>query len=160
MEAHERWQYESQPRRVQKLVRLVALCHSCHEATHMGLARIKGRGEAAKRHLSVVTGLAGEALEQHIADAFSLWSERNEFDWELDISMLTDAGFEVIRPVNTQDRRHIGGEVVDPSRSAHIGHDRHPPSLHELGRGAGAVAPSKRRMRKQPPAAKALVLPE
>lgn len=77
----------------------------------MGLARIKGRGAQAERHLSLVTGMEGELLTQHIEDAWRVWKERNEHDWELDISMLTGGGFRIIRSVKTEDRRAIAATV-------------------------------------------------
>jgi 5-methylcytosine-specific restriction endonuclease McrA len=50
LEAHERWSYNPKTK-TQKLERLVALCSSCHEVTHMGLASIRGRNVAANTHL-------------------------------------------------------------------------------------------------------------
>lgn len=42
IEAHERWYYD-EDNKIQKLVRLVALCKKCHLTTHMGFAQIIGR---------------------------------------------------------------------------------------------------------------------
>ena len=42
LEAHERWDYNEQTN-TQKLMRLVALCHNCHQSTHIGLAGIRGK---------------------------------------------------------------------------------------------------------------------
>ena len=42
LEAHERWDYDNITK-TQKLMRLIALCHKCHEVTHMGLAQIRNR---------------------------------------------------------------------------------------------------------------------
>lgn len=39
LDAHERWRYQYG---TQKLMRIVALCEPCHEATNMGLAEVKG----------------------------------------------------------------------------------------------------------------------
>ena len=35
--------------KIQKLERIVALCHRCHTATHVGLACVKGLGQLAKK---------------------------------------------------------------------------------------------------------------
>ena len=50
IEAHERWSFDYK-NKIQKLERIVALCHRCHTATHLGLARVKGLGQLAKKHL-------------------------------------------------------------------------------------------------------------
>ena len=39
---HEVWDYDD-ARRVQRLVRLIALCPACHEVKHLGLAAKRGR---------------------------------------------------------------------------------------------------------------------
>ncbi len=99
MEAHERWSYTSQGgANVQKLERLVCLCHACHEATHMGLARVKGRESEAVRHLMQVRGWTYEQAHSHISAAFQLWRGRNGSAWDLDLSVITDNGFECVRP--------------------------------------------------------------
>lgn len=98
MECHERWAYTKDD--TQKLVRLVCLCSRCHEATHMGLAQVRDRDSEAMEHLMTVEGMTWEQAEQHVATAFEVWRERNRTDWRLDLSMLTDAGIEIIPPRN------------------------------------------------------------
>jgi len=111
MEAHERWQFIEKPVRTQKLVRLVALCHACHEATHMGLARIKGRGKQAMKHLSQVTGLRGSVLEAHVDEAWALWTDRSEHNWELDVSMLALNGFKIVHHATPETRAKISAHA-------------------------------------------------
>jgi hypothetical protein len=105
-EAHERWSYDA-VRRVQTLARLVALCCSCHEATHMGLAELRGRGDDATAHLRRVRGFTDQEAEAHIRDAFRLWSERSSIEWELDLSIITDSGIRLAREVDAGGRHQV-----------------------------------------------------
>ena len=103
LEAHERWDYDA-ARRVQRLARLVALCRPCHEATHMGLAELRGRADAAKGHLRRVAGLSAAEAAAHVDNAFRVWAQRSQVAWELDLSVITDSGVRIVRPV-ARDRR-------------------------------------------------------
>ena len=111
IEVHERWEYREKER-LQKLKRLVALCSKCHEATHMGLAQVMGKGERAKRHLAAVTGMSLSDADKHVAKAFELWTRRNEIDWHLDLSLMTDNGIAIKpeRNVEASQRRGIARE--------------------------------------------------
>ena len=91
MEAHERFSYNLATG-VQKLRRLVCLCTACHGTTHFGLAQISGEGDAAIGHLQFVTGMTYRQARRHIAEAFSLWDVRNGTRWQLDLSVISDAG--------------------------------------------------------------------
>lgn len=115
LEAHERWHYDEK-NRVQKLVRLVALCRSCHEATHMGLAQIKGRDEIATQHLMKVTGMDRRTADRHIEKAFKLWAERNWINWTLDLSIITNSGIKLARQVRQEDRGRIAAIELDKVR--------------------------------------------
>src|ERR1044071_5919999 len=46
VECHEIWLYDDK-RKIQTLERTIALCPSCHEVKHFGLASINGRSEQA-----------------------------------------------------------------------------------------------------------------
>lgn len=94
IEAHERWHYDEEAG-VQKLMRLVGLCNLCHEATHMGLAQVRNRGEEAFRHLQEVTSMSRKEANDHVSDAFELWRKRNERVWKLDLTLMTDNGIEL-----------------------------------------------------------------
>ena len=86
VECHEAWEYK---KGTQRLIRLIALCPSCHEVKHLGLARFKGRYEEAIKHLQKVNKISyREAIEAE-DDAFSTWRRRNKTNWKLDISFLT-----------------------------------------------------------------------
>lgn len=91
LDAHERWHYDIDTL-TQKLMRIVALCKPCHQATHMGFATLKGFGEIAKQHLAQVRGFTDAECEQHITEAYDTWKERNQFEWTLDLSLITDNG--------------------------------------------------------------------
>lgn len=111
IEAHERWHFDER-RKIQTLMRIIALCKPCHEATHIGLARIKGRGEAAMTHLMAVTGMNNQQAKQHIEDAFILWEKRNQHEWVLDLSIITNSGIRLARVVDKQERKTIAEEKI------------------------------------------------
>ncbi len=92
IEAHERWKYENS---VQTLMRLVALCRQCHRTTHIGKARLDGLGDKAKEHLQIVRKFDDVIAEEHIDNAFKIWSERNKIKWDLDLSLLTNNGIDL-----------------------------------------------------------------
>lgn len=106
IEAHERWDYDYNTH-TQKLVRLVGLCKLCHLATHMGFAKISGKEHEAMEHLKKVRNFNSEQLREHIDMAYTIWMERNEFTWNLDLSLITSNGFEIIIPVEKNDRKKI-----------------------------------------------------
>ena len=94
LEAHERWKYDY-PRKIQKLMRLVALCRDCHRSTHMGLASVQGKEKEAKEHLRRMRMFSIEEVENHIDEAFELFEERSKFKWELDLSILISNGIKL-----------------------------------------------------------------
>lgn len=112
IECHERWTYDARTL-TQKLIRLIALCHSCHEATHFGLASMRGRATAAGEHLMRVNGWTYEMTREHIEGASELYHRRSTYTWHLDLSILTDAGIEIRRPVRRNERNRIADESLD-----------------------------------------------
>jgi len=107
LEAHERWEYDTEPTEpmwarlglpVQRLKRLVCLCTLCHEATHFGLASLRGRDDAAMRHLMEVNGWTRAQANEHISAAFDLFEERSRTEWLLDLRILLHAGVEPLPP--------------------------------------------------------------
>lgn len=103
LEAHERWEYY-ETIATQKLMRIVALCADCHEVTHMGLAKIRGRGEFALSHLMAVRNWDRQTADTHVNNAFALWEKRNKIVWDLDLSIITDSGVSLINRVDKLDR--------------------------------------------------------
>lgn len=88
VEAHERWIFDIETR-TQTLLRIEALCPACHEATHMGLANVKGNGERAAKRLMYVNGWTPEQVDSHVANAFMTWEYLSRIDdWKLDASAL------------------------------------------------------------------------
>jgi len=83
VEAHERFRYKEGK---QILVGVQSLCPACHEATHIGLAEVKGRKEEAFNQLMNVNSWTQKETEDHIDGAFNLWRKRSKQTWELDIS--------------------------------------------------------------------------
>lgn len=55
VECHERFEYNEETG-IQTLTGTIALCPSCHESTHMGFARTRGRSNEAMAHLMAVNG--------------------------------------------------------------------------------------------------------
>ena len=106
LEAHERWSYDNK-KRVQKLMRLIALCRSCHESTHMGLAEVKNRDIIAKKHLELVRGMTEEEVNHHVSEAFAKWEERNKYTWDLDISIVLNAGIEIKKHYTQSERKDL-----------------------------------------------------
>jgi hypothetical protein len=87
VECHEKWEYD-EDNLIQKLTGLIALCPSCHEVKHIGLAEIKGNAARAKKHLAKVNKWDMAQTEAHISEAFFIWNDRNKHDWELDLDWL------------------------------------------------------------------------
>jgi hypothetical protein len=76
-------------------MRLVALCHECHEVTHMGLAEVHGNGAAAMQHFARVDGISAEEAKRRRDAAFELWLARSQELWTPDISILTESGVQI-----------------------------------------------------------------
>jgi len=95
LEAHERWDYDN-INKIQKLIRLVALCRKCHLSTHMGYANVTGRRKEARQHLMEVRNFTEEEFEKHYEEVGNLWVIRNNIDYILDISLITNNGFELL----------------------------------------------------------------
>jgi hypothetical protein len=94
VECHEIWHYDDAVH-LQTLVGLTALCPSCHEVKHRGLASVKGRGDIADRHLAKVNGWMMQQTQQYVDDQFQVWLKRSEYEWKLDISWLKQFGIKV-----------------------------------------------------------------
>ena len=96
-EIHERWEYDLAAR-VQRLRQLVCLCPDCHTTTHFGYARVRGVDRQAFNHLCEVTGMSAVEGARHLREAFDLWEQRSRIQRDLDLSILTDARIEIVRP--------------------------------------------------------------
>lgn len=96
VECNEQWQYVEDPATpglgIQKLMRLTALCPTCHTIKHLGKAQIDGRYEQAIDQLSYVNGWTLEQSEAHAQQAFFTWERRSAMDWHFDLSALVGMG--------------------------------------------------------------------
>lgn len=145
LEAHERWLYQrAQPsgRLIQRLVRLVCLCTPCHQATHFGHAQLIGHEQDAIEHLCHVNGWSPQQAWEHVDAAFDKWRRRSDHVWELDLSMLTDAGVTVTPPPAAADRPEHAAAGLRASRN-----ERPPRSVGEVGGPARSVGDVGRRHR-------------
>jgi len=88
LEAHESWEYDEK-NNVQKLKRIIAVCHDCHSVIHIGRTQLKGDIIRAENHFIKVNKCTyadyiralGKANEDHI--------RRNKIsEWKLDLSYL------------------------------------------------------------------------
>ena len=138
VECHERWQYD-EATGIQKLVGLVALCPDCHQATHMGSARVNGLFEEAKAHLMAVNKWSSEFARRHIDLAFKDWLRRSEMSWALNATWLLTCGIELSEATRLKIELHAlqladrkieewQGEVIlknapGSSALAHYSHD-------------------------------------
>jgi 5-methylcytosine-specific restriction endonuclease McrA len=89
VECHETWEYDEKGS-IQKLIGLIALCPSCHEVKHIGLAGIKGRHGEAIAHFCKVNECSESEAEKYVKEAFATWSERSEQEWDLNIELLEE----------------------------------------------------------------------
>ena len=55
-------------------------------------------------HLCAVTRLSRDDAELLVEGAFEIWHQRSLMTWELDLTMLTDAGVTVVRPPTADER--------------------------------------------------------
>ncbi len=87
VECHEVFAYDDE-RHTQTLVKLVALCPSCHQVKHIGLAGVRGKLREATAHLAKVNRWSTEDARHYIEGCLELWSRRSQHEWTLDISYL------------------------------------------------------------------------
>jgi len=100
LQAHERWDYAFP---YQRLIRLVALCGACHDATHYGRASVYGRLAQVQAHLRHVNGWTSADLNRHLESAMAeLAAKTHRGRWLIDLSILTDAGY-TLRPQRNDD---------------------------------------------------------
>lgn len=87
VECHEKWLFNEENHRIE-LQGLIALCPSCHEVKHMGLAMTRGRYDEARQHFMKINKLNAVEADRHISAAFSVYQRRSEYEWELCISAI------------------------------------------------------------------------
>lgn len=87
VECHEIWKYDDE-RKVQKLVGLIALCPTCHQAKHIGRSFAIGKQGAAIDKLMEVNNWSEKKTFEIIGEAFEVNKERSKHNWKMDISLL------------------------------------------------------------------------
>lgn len=95
LHAHERYSYKKvRGRRIQRLERLVCLCVLCDEVTHIGRASMAGGKYflRAKEHAKSFNGWSDRKFDKHLKAAKKLWVRRSKYEWELDVTVLHNAG--------------------------------------------------------------------
>lgn len=117
LDAHERWHFDL-PNKVQKLVRIIALCKPCHEVTHFGFAMSRSRSEHALEHLMKVSGINRKAAKEHIEEANRLWEYRSQFEWDLNIDIIENSGIKLSRKILKNQRKQIAEDVLHKRRQA------------------------------------------
>ena len=94
LDAHERWIYDYETK-TQKLIRIIALCRPCHQATHFGHSKKTKNIDKIKEHLKKVKKINDIELENHIREAYNIWNDRNKIEWIIDTSIISNSGFEI-----------------------------------------------------------------
>jgi len=89
VECHEVWTYNDVTW-VQKLKGMVALCPSCHEVKHIGLAEVNGRWSEALDHMCKVNQWDRKDAAVYIKNCFAKWRRRSQHEWELDLESLKE----------------------------------------------------------------------
>lgn len=87
VECHEIWDYNDESC-TQTLKGLIALCPSCHEVKHIGLAQINGKFNQALEHLAKVNGITVDEANLYVEASFEIWGKRSQKEWNLDITIL------------------------------------------------------------------------
>lgn len=89
VECHEIWDYNDVTHE-QKLLGFIALCPYCHKTKHAGLARINQEEELVLNQLMKVNQMTRIAAEDYLTKSFNIWSKRSQYQWVLDIEMITN----------------------------------------------------------------------
>lgn len=87
VECHEVWHYDDF-NHIQTLESMKALCPSCHQVKHIGLAGLQGYGEKAKAHLAKINGWSRSQTDAYLETVWETWHKRSCFEWSLNLSWL------------------------------------------------------------------------
>lgn len=87
VECHEIWHYDDL-NHLQTLEGLTALCPSCHQVKHIGLAGLQGYGQQAESHLAKINGWSQGQTDAYLKTVWEIWHQRSRHDWSLDFSWL------------------------------------------------------------------------
>lgn len=88
LEAHEKWEYDEKTC-TQKLVDVVAICHSCHSVIHIGRTQLLGEEDRAVDHFLKVNKCAYADYRKALGAANEKHRRLNNVpEWKLDLSWL------------------------------------------------------------------------
>lgn len=88
-DCHELWHFDSTGgAKVQRLIRLIALCVDCHRVQHIGLAQLHNKERLVREQLKKVNSWTDREVEVALNNAVSRFQWRGQFDWDLDLSLL------------------------------------------------------------------------
>lgn len=88
LEAHEQWEYDEE-NKIQRLKRVIAICHSCHQVIHIGRTQLMGGEDSAIKHFMKVNGCSYVEYRKALGKANEDHARRNLVDeWMLDVSWL------------------------------------------------------------------------
>jgi hypothetical protein len=111
-DCHELWHFESTAEaKVQRLIRLIALCVDCHRVQHIGLAQVKGELPLVRRQLKKVNSWTDSQVDRAMDDAVARYEWRGRYGWDLDLSLLADKIRIDTHPslrIPADDRRSLG----------------------------------------------------
>ena len=90
LEAHERWYYDEE-KVVQKLVDIIAVCHSCHSVIHIGRTQLLGNEDKAIKHYMKVNKCSYSDYRKNLGQANLDHQRRNRLgEWQLDLTKLKE----------------------------------------------------------------------
>jgi hypothetical protein len=88
-DCHELWYFESVgDSKVQRLLRLIALCVECHRVQHIGLAQLKNQMWQVRAQLKAVNSWTDAEVDLAIRNAEERFRWRGQYQWDLDLSVL------------------------------------------------------------------------
>jgi hypothetical protein len=132
LDVHEVWAYSMPlPRAVetlcgvQRLMGLAALCQTCHELFHPGLARVRGRDRIVRGHLKIINRWNDAEYEAYRRAMERRNIMRSQRMWVLDLSLIAVSvvvdcakGW---RLDPDGDLTHVDPRLDEPSRTAVLG---------------------------------------
>jgi HNH endonuclease len=92
LECHEIWEFDKKTR-TQKLAGLIALCPLCHQTKHFGLASIMGKQSQVIQQLMKINKWDFKDVMEHVAKTTTECEERSQYEWKLDLTILTKKPF-------------------------------------------------------------------
>ncbi|MBR2376163.1 MAG: HNH endonuclease [Clostridia bacterium] len=88
LEAHERWDFNKETK-TQKLLDVIAVCHSCHSVIHIGRTQLIGEEDKAIIHFKKVNKVDYSAYINALKEANEKSISLSDvYEWSLDLSYL------------------------------------------------------------------------